>query len=126
LTVLAAGLPRPELQVEVYGAAGFVGRLDAWFEQPAVALEFDGRVKYLEPYRGRSPAQVLWDEKCREDALRELGIRVLRITAEQLDRGPGALEERLRPLFAVQPGHRPYRIVRAPEPGGDSPADAAA
>lgn len=126
LVVLTAGLPLPELQVEVHAGAGFVGRLDAWFEQPAVALEFDGLVKYESPYGGRTPAQVLWEEKRREDALRELGIRVLRVTSEQLDQGAGALGARLRPLFEVQPGRRPYRIVRTPEPGSDPSADAAA
>lgn len=126
LAVLAAGLPCPELQVEVHAASGLVGRLDAWFEEPALALEFDGLVKYVTPYGGRTPAQVLWDEKRREDALRELGIRVVRITSEQLDEGAGALGGRLRPFFASQPGRRPYRVVRTPEPGSDPSADAAA
>jgi hypothetical protein len=68
---------------------------------------------------------VLWDEKRREDAVRELGIRVLRVTWHDLGAGPAALAVRLRPLLAVQVGHRPYRVLRTPEPG-TPPADAVA
>lgn len=52
LALLSAGLPRPELQVEIHDGVGFVGRVDAWYEEVAVAVEFDGRVKYLDSGRG--------------------------------------------------------------------------
>ena len=43
LALLAAGLPAPELQVEIHGRRGFVARVDAWYDAAAVAIEFDGR-----------------------------------------------------------------------------------
>ena len=43
LALLEAGLPRPELQVDLYGPHGFVARVDGWYEEAAVAIEFDGR-----------------------------------------------------------------------------------
>ena len=65
LALLASGLPAPELQVEIHGLRGFVARVDAWYDDAAVAIEFDGQVKYTDPRNGRSPAQVAWDEKRR-------------------------------------------------------------
>jgi hypothetical protein len=46
-----------------------------------VILEFDGRIKYTDARfrNGRSPEQVLFDEKRREDRLRAVrGVRTLR------------------------------------------------
>jgi predicted transcriptional regulator of viral defense system len=65
LAFLDAGLPAPELQVDLHGPRGFVGRLDAWYEEAAVAVEFDGYVKYGAPRDGRTPAEVAWEEKRR-------------------------------------------------------------
>ena len=66
-----------------------------------MAVEFDGRVKYADPWRARSPERVLWDEKRREDELRALDIRVVRIADADLgDRWP-AVEARLRSLLAT-------------------------
>lgn len=62
LALLASGLPRPELQVEIHDADGFIGRVDAWYDDAAVAVEFDGQVKYTDP-RFASPGKALWDEK---------------------------------------------------------------
>jgi Transcriptional regulator, AbiEi antitoxin len=84
LRLLGSGFPVPELQVELFGPQGFVARVDAWYEEACVAIEFDGRVKYDDPFRGRTAAQVLWDEKRREDELRALGARVVRITQADL------------------------------------------
>ena len=74
--------------------------VDAWFEDAAVAVEFDGRVKYTDPWRGRSPERVLWDEKRREDELRGLDIRVVRVVDADLDGGWPKLEGRLQNLLA--------------------------
>ena len=65
------GFPTPELQVEIR-AGGPAGRASSTrgSTTPAVAVEFDGRVKYTDPWRGRSPERVLWEEKRREDELR--------------------------------------------------------
>ena len=112
LRVLGAGLPHPELQVEVRVDGRLLGVVDAWFEEAAVALEFDGRVKYTDPWRGRTPERVLWDEKRREDRLRAVGIRVVRVVDADLDDGWAAVEDRLRALVAV-PGPARRRFTTA-------------
>ncbi len=125
LALLAAGLPRPELQVELHGPRGFVARVDAWYEEAALALEFDGRVKYAEPRDGRTPDAVLWDEKRREDRIRDLDVRVVRIAQDDVT-APGAAFRRVADLLTRPPaGPRSFRTVRRPEPGSD-PADTAA
>ncbi len=118
LALLAAGLPRPELQVELHGPGGPVARVDAWYEHAAVAVEFDGRVKYLDPFDGRDPGEVLWREKRREDLVRELGVRVVRLTQEDvLPRRRVDLAARLAPLLAAPPaGVRRFTVVRRHEP----------
>lgn len=72
----------PTPQVLVYDRRGaFVGRVDFAWPELGVVGEFDGRVKYgrdLAPKQ--DPTDVLWDEKLREDRLRELGWLVVRWT----------------------------------------------
>ncbi|GAB3202745.1 hypothetical protein GCM10027261_42080 [Geodermatophilus arenarius] len=118
LALIEAGLPRPELQVEVHGPRGFVARVDAWYDDAGVAIEFDGRVKYLDPLDGRHPGEVLWREKRREDLLRALGIRVVRLAHEDLVPGRRReLEARVGGLLAAPAvGPRRYRVVRTVEP----------
>ena len=87
-------------QVEVT-APGFTARVDFMVDGEDVVLEFDGRVKYdrtadqPDPfgYR-RTPQQVLWAEKLREDRIRELGYEVVRVTWSDLD-DPVALARRI-------------------------------
>jgi predicted transcriptional regulator of viral defense system len=125
LALRDAGLPLPELQVELHGPRGFVARVDAWFDDPGIAVEFDGLVKYTDPYQGRTPAEVLWDEKRREDVIRDLDVPVVRVVQEDLPRLDRPTD-RLRELLSrPAPGPRRYHVVRTPEPDGD-PADAAA
>lgn len=125
LAFLEAGLPLLELQVELHGPRGFVARVDGWFDDPGIAVEFDGLVKYTDPYRGRTPAEVAWDEKRREDLIRDLDVPVVRVVQEDLPRF-GRVTDRLHVLMArPAPGPRRYHVVRTPEPDGD-PADEAA
>ena len=100
LRMVGAGLPTPELQVEIRAGGRLVGVVDAWFEEAAVAVEFDGRIKYTDPWRDRTPEQVLWEEKRREDELRALDIAVVRIA--DVDLGPAwpRTEDILRRLLA--------------------------
>ncbi len=117
LALLAAGLPRPEVQVELHGPRGLVARVDAWFDDAAVAVEFDGRVKYLDPRPGRTAADVLWDEKRREDRIRELDVRVVRVAQEDLG-ALRAVSARIAGLLATPlSGPRRFSVVRTPEPG---------
>jgi len=67
------GAPRPVLQQEFRDGAGLIGRVDFWFPEHGVVLEFDGRSKYVDPAlraAGRSSADVVVAEKRREDRLR--------------------------------------------------------
>lgn len=122
LLVVAGGLPLPELQVEIHGPRGFIGRVDGWFDDAAVAVECDGRIKYTDPRGGRTPAQVAWEEKLREDSMRELGVRFARIVHEDTRRGQGDLLNRLRAMLAVPfVGPRPFRVVRTTEYGASAP-----
>ncbi|MGY1808542.1 type IV toxin-antitoxin system AbiEi family antitoxin domain-containing protein [Blastococcus sp. SYSU D00669] len=98
LRLLGSGFPAPQLQVEIHAGRAFLGVVDAWFDDEAVAVEFDGRVKYTQPWRGRTPERVLWDEKRREDEMRALGVRFLRLADADLARWP-VVEKRLRRLL---------------------------
>jgi hypothetical protein len=120
LALLAAGLPAPELQVELHDSRGFVARVDAWYEEAAVAVEFDGRVKYLDPHDGRSPGDVLWLEKRREDHARGLDVRFVRVAKEDLGaRWPAVATGIARLLATPYAGPRRFTVVRRPEPGSD-------
>ncbi len=117
LRILGSGLPVPELQVEIRDARGLVGRVDGWYEEAAVAVEFDGLVKYEDPHGGRSPAQVLWEEKRREDRLRNLDIRVVWIVRADLGPAERRVGDRLASLLAAPLlGPRRFTVVRRPVP----------
>ncbi|HEY3604019.1 MAG TPA: type IV toxin-antitoxin system AbiEi family antitoxin domain-containing protein [Sporichthyaceae bacterium] len=78
------GVPAPELQVEF----DLPGRRDARvdFFWPGLVGEADGDSKY-EPTDGRTPLQVIRDEREREFALRDRGLDVVRWGWVDLHRG---------------------------------------
>jgi hypothetical protein len=117
LRIVGAGLPTPELQVEIRVAGRLVAVVDAWFEEAAVAVEFDGRVKYTDPWRGRDPGRVLWEEKRREDELRALDIRVVRVVDGDVGQGWPRMEARLRDQLAT-PGPARREFTATPRERG--------
>jgi hypothetical protein len=74
------GFPAPILQQPFYDADGLIGYCDFWWPELGLVGEFDGRGKYLrdEFTRGRTTAEVVLDEKRRENRLRALGLSVVR------------------------------------------------
>ncbi|MGD9988469.1 hypothetical protein [Pseudonocardia sp.] len=97
-----AGLPAPRLQWEVRDSGRLLGRTDFGWPGQRVVGEFDGRVKYgrrgVPAISGEAPADVVWAEKRREDALRAAGLHVVRWTwADLTDFGPTA--QRLRAVL---------------------------
>lgn len=77
-------------QAEFFDARGFVGRVDLHDEANATVYEFDG----LEKYAAATGRQALAAEKRREDRLRALGLRVVRVTWDDLC--PGRIAELAR------------------------------
>lgn len=72
------GLPRPELQHEFFVDGRHIARVDFWFPEHGVVVEFDGLVKYRAgDVRGtRTADDVVVAEKFREDAVRAVpGVR---------------------------------------------------
>ena len=66
------GAPVPELQFEIVGVSGRLWKTDFGWPDLGIVGEFDGRAKYSDPryLAGRSPEQVVYDEKLREDDIR--------------------------------------------------------
>ena len=101
-------LPLPEPQVDIHDPRGFAGRVDfLWREQRTIG-EFDGRIKYgrLVP-AGRSPEDALWNEKLREDRLRDAGWEVARWTWADLST-PSLVASRILAAFARSHGAVSY------------------
>ena len=99
--LMEEGLPAPDLQTEIFGPNGqLIARVDFhWKEQQTIG-EFDGKIKYgrlLKP--GQRPEDVIFEEKLREDALRDLGSQVVRWQWRDLYRR-GSLRERVLRAFA--------------------------
>lgn len=106
--LLQSGIAAPELQLEVFDDYGrFAARVDFAWKQSRTIGEFDGKIKYG---RELNPANdnrdVVYQEKLREDILRELGWQMVRWTWADLDH-PDRIAARLRRAFARSHTHRP-------------------
>ncbi|GAA4752068.1 hypothetical protein GCM10023328_38980 [Modestobacter marinus] len=84
LALLGAGLPEPLLQCAVLVGSRLVAVLDMYWPDHGVFAECDGLVKYTDPWRGRTPAEVMWQEKRRHDELLDLDLHGVRIAPEDL------------------------------------------
>nr|WP_246214815.1 type IV toxin-antitoxin system AbiEi family antitoxin domain-containing protein [Modestobacter muralis] len=84
VALLAAGLPEPLLQQAVLVDGQLVAVLDMYWPEQGVFVECDGMVKYADPWRGRTPAEVLWEEKRRQDRLLDLDLHGVRVAPEDL------------------------------------------
>jgi hypothetical protein len=99
-----AGLPAPVLQFDVYDERGrWLGRSDYSWHGGRLLGEFDGKIKYgqlLKP--GQSPGDAVFNEKRREDLLRDTGARVVRFVWAELDQPAEAIERISRALASVE------------------------
>jgi hypothetical protein len=90
------GLTPSALQYEITTPSGeFVARTDFAWEEERIVGEFDGRIKYGRLLRpGQDPGDAVFEEKRREDAIRDVGWEVVRWTWGDLS-VPAHLAERL-------------------------------
>jgi hypothetical protein len=95
------GLPRPELQFPIEGRAGAViARTDFCWPGFKTVGEFDGAEKYGRKRRpGQQAGDAVFQEKLREDRIRDLGFTVVRWTWAELD-DPPALADKIRRALA--------------------------
>lgn len=112
------GLPRRELQRVIRVDGVMLGRVDFYFDELGIVGEFDGKVKYsggVDATDGaRTPQQVVWEEKKREDALRAAGLDVIRWTWADLHE-----PDRLADLFdaaRARASSRPAPRIDPPDP----------
>lgn len=115
LRLIGSGFAPTALQVEIRVGSRLVAVVDAWFDDAAVAVEFDGKIKYTDPWR--DPGRVLWEEKRREDELRALGIRVARVVDADLGVAWRQTERRLGQWFA-EPGPTRREFTATPRERG--------
>jgi hypothetical protein len=94
------GLPAPDLQVDILGHDGWViARVDFLWKQQRTVGEFDGKIKYRELLKpGQLAEDVVYDEKLREDQLRDAGLQVVRWGWNDLYR-PGVIRDRVLRAF---------------------------
>jgi hypothetical protein len=97
VTMMRASVPAPVLQQEFPREGGGVWTVDFWWPEQRIIGEFDGKGKYLDPQltRGRSAAEIVYQEKLREDELRRQSAGFAR-WEWQIARDPAALARRLR------------------------------
>lgn len=102
--ILRRGLPRPTTQMPVRTEAGLF-HTDLGYEQWALGIEFDGRVKYrpdgVRP--GHDPAREYLGEKARAEAIRQAGVTVETTSASDKRDVPAMIARFTRhlPLDAV-------------------------
>jgi hypothetical protein len=86
IAIHRAGLPAPVPQWPIYETRGLlIARSDFGWPEHGLVGEFDGRVKYdglLRP--GQTPADAVFEEKRREDAIRATGLMVVRWTWDEI------------------------------------------
>jgi very-short-patch-repair endonuclease len=107
------GVRPPDLQVNIRGKQGFIGRVDfCWHEYRTIA-EADGAMKYDDNGRERARAQLARDEK-----FHDAGWGTCHFTWREVYHEPAPAIERLRRTFArntprTAPAHAGSRAYRA-------------
>lgn len=104
LYLIQLGYRTPRLQVPVRGPKGVDLLLDLVLDDVGRVVEFDGRVKYVDPEmrNGRTVEQVVLDEKAREDWVRGVtGMPVVRWGWDAIE-SADTLRRRLR-AFGIYP-----------------------
>lgn len=86
------GLPPPQLQVVLWDEDGPFARVDQYWKEHRTVAEADGALKY------RTTAD-LFEEKRREDRMRDLGEEVVRYTWDEALRRPQVLAARMWRAF---------------------------
>ena len=94
------GLPAPLLAQPIVVGGLVIAEVEFLWQEMRTIGEFDGRVKYL-PGNDRGD-DVLWQEKLREERLREAGFEVVRMTWAQVTREPHETCRRIRAAFGRQ------------------------
>jgi very-short-patch-repair endonuclease len=94
--------------VPIYDRTGMIGIVDFLFEMQRTIVEVDGRAKY------RNDPDSLFQEKLREDRLREAGFEVTRLIWAELVGPPRAVAHKIRAAFT--------RAARRGAPQADSSA----
>lgn len=95
------GLPVPDPQQDIFDEDGqFVARVDFCWRKQRTIGEFDGKIKYGRVLKPGQPIEdVLFEEKRREDALRDLGWQIVRWLWRDLYRR-GVIRDRVLRAFA--------------------------
>nr|WP_254071882.1 DUF559 domain-containing protein [Rathayibacter sp. VKM Ac-2857] len=90
LLLIRAGLPEPELNVELYDADGhFVARVDLLYRDQRVVVEYDGD-------HHRTDKRQYERDIARSEAIQALGYQHLRIRASGVHDDPEATAARVR------------------------------
>lgn len=115
LAFAAGGLPPYVPQVEIWLDDELLKVVDGWYPDIALAVEFDGLVKY----RGTAEEarRTIAEEKRVEDLLRSFGIRFIRITYRMLTQEWSQLRARVLRELAV-PGPRVRAFGERPRSTG--------
>lgn len=88
-------IPPPALQVNIRGAAGFIGRVDFCWDQYRTIAEADGALKYEDQGGARARAQLARDEK-----FHDAGWGTFHFTWREVYHEPTPTIDRLRRTFA--------------------------
>ncbi len=100
LLLADAGLPEPQINYSIYDGHGrFLAESDLVYPEEKVVLEYEGDYH-------RTDAQQWRKDIARRESLEDAGWRVLRITADDLDRHPDRLLARIRKAM-TRPRPRP-------------------
>jgi len=111
LIMAELGFAAPQLQVRFDDAEGLVGFADfSWLDRRVIA-EFDGLKKYTDARlrHGLTESEVVVAEKLRDDRLRALNYKVVRVIWDHL-KDPARLQRMLLDAGLVQV--RPARVIR--------------
>lgn len=119
----ALGLPQPTQQVWIFDEAGFVARVDFWWEEQRTVGEFDGRLKY---YVDGASEDTLYDEKRREDRLRDAGAEVFRFGWSEARAKSPSIRRKAVAAFdrAARSDVRPTLRFKRQPPASEHPATA--